>query len=138
MTPYPHPCFATFPTARNQITGGEPPSSSNDRFSSRPNPPRHPPNTVTPPLAGMWARANGAIPMPLTLAGQVGPPARVATRACPGWAESPHPPSPVSQENPFPFIFPIFFSHFHIYVYILIFYAPKIVQIFYMAQNNNI
>jgi hypothetical protein len=87
MIPYPHPCFATYLTTRNRITGGEPSSSSYDRFSSRPNPPVTPLTPFT-PLAGTWARAHGAIPALLPLAGQAGPLACMAARA-PGWPEFP-------------------------------------------------
>jgi hypothetical protein len=96
--------------------------------------PRHTPN-IGPPLAGTWARAHGAVPAPLPLAGHVGPLARVAARA-PPWLGR-NPPTHLTENHLSfsfsPFSFPIF-----IYMYILIFYAPKIVQIFYMAQNNNI
>jgi hypothetical protein len=41
MTPY--PCFATSPTTRNRINGGEPTSSSGDRFSLPTRSPISPP-----------------------------------------------------------------------------------------------
>jgi hypothetical protein len=138
MTPYPYPCFATTPTPRNWVTCGEPPSNSGDRFFLPAEPPSRPPNAVSPSLVGTWAHAHGTVPAPLPLAGRVGPPARPRghARERARWAEIP--PGLANQETFSFFLFPYLFSYFHIYVYMLIFYAPKIVQIFSKSHNNNI
>jgi hypothetical protein len=117
-----HPVYPEPDHQRGTVVG-----FTSDRFSP-PRANRRPPDAITPPLAGMWARAHGITP-------------RTVPRSEPSWADrlrgrahtfgwAEFPSGPADQENPFPFLFPIFFSYFHIYVYILIFYAPKIVQIF--------
>jgi hypothetical protein len=130
MTPYRYPCFTTSPTTLNQVAELRRPVFPPGRT------PRHTPNVV-PPLAGTWARAHGAVPAPLPLAGHVGPLARMAARAPPWLGRNPPPPGPANRES-FPFfLFSFSFPYFLIYVYILIYYAPKIVQIFSRSQNNN-
>jgi hypothetical protein len=66
------------------------------------------------------------------MAGLAGSAAHVAARALVlGWAKIS--PDPFNRELLSFFLF----SHFPIYIYMLIFYAPKIVQIFSKSQNNN-
>jgi hypothetical protein len=123
LTP-PRPCYATTPTTQNPITGEEPSSRPQTAGSS---PPRA--DHRSPPLAGMWARAHGAVPAVCPVGG-------------PNWAgraRSAGPKSPPARltEQSFSFSFSLFFPFSYIYVHILIFYAPKIVQIFFKSQNNN-
>jgi hypothetical protein len=132
----PCPCYATSPTTQNRTISGEPPPRSptiefSPRADRRPPPP--PPRVTScrsPSLAGG----------PAPTASSPHPPASFPR----SWASSPARPTgpnllgPLSQEWLFLFSF-LPFSHFHIYIYILmlIFYAPKIVQIFSKSQSNN-
>jgi hypothetical protein len=141
MTPYPYPCSATSPTTRNQNHAGEPPRNLvvgrfSDPCQFAPSPVRPPVAIGTLPLSDAWALRSRRPPTPSPLpVGRLGP-----FTATPRARVGPKSPPPRAQltENPFSlFLFPFSFPIFHIY-YILIFYAPKIAQIFYVTQNNNI
>jgi hypothetical protein len=123
VIPYPCSCLTTIPSTQNRTTGEEPPwNFTGDRFSLRTaSPPVISPLTLSPLLAGTWARAHSPVPAPSPAGGPAGPPARA--RACARLGRNP--PSPVSREIPFLFPFSISFSYFHVFMHILIFYAPK-------------
>jgi hypothetical protein len=139
VTPYLRPCYATIPTTQNQTSGKEPPSKS--------------------PATGSHRRGRTTVPLPLTLfpfprwhvgprprrhpppcpiEGLAGPTARMTAPACFSAGPNSHPPGLLKPRNLFFFPF-LSFPHFltYIYVYMLIFYAPKIVQIFSRSHNNN-
>jgi hypothetical protein len=126
VIPYPQPCLATAPRHR---TG---PTAENRRGISPAAEPRSTPPSPSPfkhrqpPSPWLVGPRHGAVP-------------RCLPRWWGEWAACPrdcarararlgqkHPPAQLAR-NPFSFSFPISFPHFHIYIYMLIFYAPKIV-----------
>jgi hypothetical protein len=119
--PLPPLCYATTPTTQNRITGEELPS----------RPPadcRFPPDVVR--LPPRWH----VDPRRAPLAGLAGLAGRARDRAL-GWAEIP--PARLTEKSFFFFLFSLFPIFLYICVHILIFYAQKIVQIFFKSQNNN-
>jgi hypothetical protein len=134
VTPYLQPCYTTIPTTQNRATSEEPPSESPVAGSHRRGRTTVSPLTLLPlPSLACGPTPTTSPLAPCPIAGLPGPTARVDARAPSAGPNSPR--GPANQENPFPFLFPILFSYFHIYVYILIFYAPKTVQIFYDTKQ---
>jgi hypothetical protein len=121
IIPYPHPCLPTSSITQNRNGGGEPPRNLvGGRFFRhrpvRPLPPVQPPTAVSlllplarGPMAPFTRRSPASRPS--------GPPAHARTPT------GPNPPWAQLTENSLFFL--LYFS-FPIYIYILIFYAPKI------------
>ena len=108
VIPYHRSYLATILSSQNRTTCEEPPSGSPTTGSHRRGPP---PDAVTPPLAGAWARAHGAYPCCSALPWA-------------GWAACPRslgrnlPPVQLP-ENSFSFsFFHFFFLFSYIYAYI--------------------
>jgi hypothetical protein len=130
VIPYACSCLTTIPSTQNRTTSEEPSRNfTGDRFSPprTASPPASSPLTSFPLLAGTWARAHSAVPAPSPAGGSAGPPARARAHA--RAPRSARPKSPLAQlaGNHFSFPFSISFSYFHVFMHILIFYAPKIV-----------
>jgi hypothetical protein len=127
MTPYPCPCYSTSPTTQNRSCGGEPPRNL---IGGRPQSVPPPPSDRPTPSALPLSLARG--PTLTASARTVSPPPRLSGPICPRrhapalGRNPPPPPGPANRE-----FLSFFFSYFHIYVYMLIFYAPKIVQKFF-------
>jgi hypothetical protein len=123
--PFTRPCFATASPPKNRTHGGEPPRDS-PPAGPRSSPPLSSVSSTPSAPPSLWRAGprHGAVPRrrPAQL-GQLGR-KHAPARARAWWAEIP--PRPSLLEIPFSF-FPISFPHFHIYIYMLIFYAPKIV-----------
>jgi hypothetical protein len=114
----PRPCSTTTSPPRNRTRGGEPPRiTTTDRTPvDLPLPPLPPAPLNSLPLAGMWAPHRSAGPPVLPRCWANWAASRAARALAPGWAEIP--PDPARQENPFSFLFSLFFSHFsHIELY---------------------
>jgi hypothetical protein len=122
MIPYPRPCLATTPPSQNRAPDGEPPQTSPvvepDRFAP-PSVARSMP--LPPPLADAWARTHDVCPRR-----SASPWAGWAACPCPRSLGRNPPPSAQLAENSLSFSFFHFFFLIS-YIYILIFYAPKIV-----------
>jgi hypothetical protein len=114
VIPYLCSCLTTTPSAQNRVTDEEPSRNfTGDRFST--------PLTPSPPLlAGTWARTHGSVPTPSPAGGPARPPAPALS-----WAKNP--PAQLAGNSFSFFLFPFPFSYFHVFMHILIFYAPKIV-----------
>jgi hypothetical protein len=130
VAPYPRPCLATTSPSQNWTPGREPPrDSTGSRTPAGSLSLPSPCHAVSPPSSGMGAHATASSLRRLhgisPLADRVG---RLPTRprARPRLTRPKFPPARLTW-NSFYFSFSHFFSHFHIYNYMLIFYAPKLV-----------
>jgi hypothetical protein len=122
VIPYLFLCLSTILLTQNRTNGEEPPRNfTSDRFS----PPRtvSPPDAVT-PLLNLTRGPAPTAPSPHRLPFRGPPAARPRARAPTGPKS---PPAQLAGKSLLFFLFSISFSYFHIFMHILIFYAPKIV-----------